>query len=1020
MPRRLSLSVVLCLLGVVQLMSPAGAVEIDKSLQDEFAGKDQEQFVRVLMVYDRPNILDPGDVSPQQKADPKKRRAAALAALKKKALLAQTNAASVLTDPALQSGVRNVYYLYLANAIVFEANRKAVDILADLPDAAILFHDQAYDLTADTRPGLNRASPTKNTAATDTVWSVKYINADQVWRELGYDGSGVVVAHIDTGVWLAHPDLAGRLWTNPGEIPDNGIDDDNNGYIDDVIGWDFGVGDNNPNDDSPGGGHGTHTAGNVCGDGTGGTLTGTAPGARLMVLKVWRADGSGGTLGTIWLAQQYAAENGARIITMSLGFSGGVAESFRRSDRYNANNLRDAGVVFFNSAGNDHFAQTPPVELTLTARIPAPWNGLAVPHSSTSGIISVGGTGYRSDVLYSNSSRGPAKWDDVEPWNDWPYDPGPGLIKPDVSAPGVNVNSTVIGGGYSGDTWSGTSMSCPHAAGVAALMLQKNPSLSPAGVDSLMELNAIDLGVVGKDNMFGAGRLDAFLIVSAVPADQQPDLTWTSVLPDPAGDSIIDPGRSNDMAFELRNASQVVAAVGVTASLAVVANPWVTVADPDGSFGDIPIGGQADNTGGVFSLAVAADAPQGYEFTMLLTVRAASGYEQTFDIAWSVGLPDWRTHDLGGIYLTITDQGSIGYLSQDQVEGAGLGLQDNGSNLFIGSFWAGTDVDYICNRDYDGLGSETHEWVVSDIDPNGRVRDLGALDSDQTFAAVFTDGGHASPKPLLVEQTTMAFGLPENDQFVILQYELTNNGPEPLPELFNGVFCDFDIGDSGANLGGTDSSRNLSYLYEDGGTYVGMALLGEADSAQNVTVINNPFYVYPTSAIEDGNKMRMLRGLISDPVGPTPDDWSALTSSVVSLDADGGQAIVAYALVIGEGLAAIQAAVDAANAAYDTTTPIDPDKPVKVFRLAQNAPNPFNPETEIKYIVPVEGQVDLAVYNLHGARVRTLVNEIMPAGEQSVLWDGRNEAGNRVPSGMYFYKYVSGGQSVAKKMTLIK
>ena len=114
-----------------------------------------------------------------------------------------------------------------------------------------------------------------------------------MWNELGFTGEGIIVGHIDSGIDLDHPDLSHRLWVNVDEIPGNGIDDDNNGYIDDINGWDFGDDDNNPNDDAAGAGHGTHTAGTVAGDGSGGTQTGVAPGAHLWGFKVLDATGSG-------------------------------------------------------------------------------------------------------------------------------------------------------------------------------------------------------------------------------------------------------------------------------------------------------------------------------------------------------------------------------------------------------------------------------------------------------------------------------------------------------------------------------------------------------------------------------------------------------------------------------------------------------------------------------------------------------------------------------------------------------
>jgi len=1020
MRRRSLLFAIVCLITTLVLPVAATAVEIDQDLRERFAAKQAGATVPVLMIFDQPISAAPDVLAKLDRASPAQRRAAVIADLKQKAHHTHRHAAAILTDPARQSQVSNIRYLYLANAIAFEADWNVVQDLGSLPAAATLFFDRTYDLTAATSRGVQTALSPATKAAVDTVWSTKYINADRVWHELGHIGEGIVVGHIDTGVWLTHPDLVDRLWVNAGEIPGNGIDDDGNGFIDDINGWDFGVGDNDPNDDSPTAGHGTHTAGTVAGDGTNGTLTGTAPGAIIMALKVWQADGSGGSLGMIWAAQQYAVENGARIITMSLAITGEIPAAFLRAERYNDANIRDIGVTFFNSAGNDHFLVNPPVELGLSARVPAPWSALGVPHSSTGGVIAVGGTGFKNNEVYANSSRGPAKWDDVEPWQDWPYNPGPGLIKPDIGAPGVWVNSTVIGGGYSGDTWSGTSMACPHAAGVAALMLSRNPSLSPAGIDSLMELHAIDLGVAGKDNLFGSGRLDAYDIVSAVPLVQNPDLVWVSVIPDFSGDGVLDPGSVSEIAIELRNASLQTVATNLTATMAVVANEYVTVADVNGSYPDLGSGVVGTNTGDPFGLNVAADAPQGFEFTMLLTVSANGSYDRTFDIPWYVGLPDWRTHDQGGMYLTVTDQGIIGYMSQSQTMGGGMGFQDSGSGIFLGSFWAGTDVTYICNRDYGGLGTEIFEWEVSDPTPNGRVRELDGTADGESFGAIFTDAGHASPKPLIVAQNSLTYGLPENNRFVILEYMLTNEGPEDLPALYNGVFCDFDLGDdSNVNLGGTDATRNLTYLNADDGTYMGIALLG-SELAQNLTVISNETYVYPTSAIDDGVKMKHLRGLISEPVGDVPGDWSALTSSVVSLDANGGQAMVAYALVVGPGLAEIQSAVDAANLAYGGTGP-DPEIPAKVLHLAQNTPNPFNPGTEISFTVATAGPVELAVYDLKGRLVRTLVSENRPVGEQApVVWNGRNDAGQTVPSGIYFYRLTSVGQTMARKMMLIR
>jgi subtilisin family serine protease len=1005
-------------LAVLAAAAPGFAMKIDPELAAALAGKDPQTRVQVLVIFDGENRVPGKILSDLDQSSPQVRRGQVLASLKTRMSVTANGAMAVLTNPAFSGDVANVRELYLAGAISFEGTAAVVNALNALPDNAVLFHDNmraTHDASQAAAPGGAKLMP----AATDTAWGVKWVNAHKVWSQLGFDGTGVIVGHIDTGVWLAHPDLAGGIWNNPGEIVGNGIDDDGNGFIDDFRGWDFGDNDNNPDDNSPTGGHGTHTAGTVIGDGTGTTLTGVAPGAKLIPIKVWNTAGSGGTLGMVWASEQYCVEMGARVITMSLGFPGAVPPSFMRAERDNCTNLRDAGVLLCNSAGNDHATYDPPIELGLTARVPAPWNPLAVPYSSTGGVLSVGGTAYKNNAVYSGSSWGPAKWNDVDPYNDWAYLPGAGLTKPDIAAPGVNVNSTTVGGGYSGDTWTGTSMSCPHVAGVAALMLQKNPSLSPAGLDSLMEQTALGLGAAGKDNVFGSGLVNALAAVQAVPAVQRPDISWTAVLPDPSADRVLDPGQVSPVAIELRNASHVVTGTSVSANLAVVANPWVTVADGTAVFPNLAVNnGTADNLADTFSLNVAAGAPQGYVFTMLLTVTADGGFQRTFDIEWYVGLPAFRTHNLGGIALTVTDQGIIGFMSDAGVEGEGMSYQGSASGLFLGSFWAGTDANYVCARDYSGTTPETFEWQVTAA-PNGRMRDLGVTGSDQTFQSVFSDAGHALPKPLKVEQTSMTFAMPDNDRFVILEYRLTNNGAAALPALYNGVYCDFDINDSAANFGNTDATRKLSYMYSAGGPYYGIALLGSTPTT-SMKIISNTTYVYPLATIDNGNRNRMMRGTMGVGTAATAGDWSAITASVANLPANGGQAIVAYALVHGSTLAELEQAVDAANTLYSPVAPVTGEVPVKVLHLAQNHPNPFNPATTIEYMVERDGPVRLEVFDMAGHRIRSLVDESLQAGTHSVTWDGLDDAGNQAASGTYFCRMTAAGETSARKMTLVK
>lgn len=1022
MSRRITLLSLALAAAALLAALPAAALDVDPGLQAALAAK-AGGTVPVLLLL--PGTADLEPLLPSLEGlTPSARRAAVIAALRDHAAVAEAPVRAALRAAAAAGRVEKVRSLYVANALLFEADAAAVAVLAADKAAGELRHDRSYDLISsvmDSRPADAAApAPAGESPLLANVWSIGWINADDAWA-LGYHGDGIVVGHIDSGVWLTHPDIANRLWTNPGEIAGNGLDDDFNGYVDDVHGYDFGDFDGNPNDDSASPGHGTHTAGTVAGDGTGGTSTGVAPGAQIMACKTSAADGSG-TLGAIWQSYQYVLENGARLITMSLGVPGVLDASLMRTERETCNVMRTAGITIFNSSGNDHGgANPPPNECGLTARVPAPWNAIdGTRYSSTGGVVAVGGTGYNSNTGYSASSRGPAKWDNVDPWNDWPYNPGVGLLKPDVSAPAVNVNSLVAPSGYSGNSWSGTSMACPHAAGVAALMLQKNPTLSPAGVDSILELSALDLGTVGKDNQFGAGRIDALAAVNMVPTTQMPQLSWSSFeILDATDDGVIDPGEAFDVVFTLDNTSALVGATSVSGALAVIAGGPVAVTDGAAVFGAIAAdGGSADNAADVFSLAADPGAAQGATFTMLLTVTAQNGYEVTFDAKFFVGLPEWRTHDAGHVLATVTDTGSLGFTSSDQTEGAGFGPA-GANGLYVGSFWGGASVSYVCNHDY-AEGGNVYDWRTVTA-PNGRMADLGTVYADQNYRGIYNDSGNVVPRSITVTQESFAFADAPNDDFVILRYTVHNGAATTLSNYYTGIFCDFDIDNSALNRGAVDASRRLTYMYPDGGgNHYGIALR-EPTTAKNLTLISNPSQVYPNGYITDTIKFRLLNATMSTSVTATADDWSALTSAGPVTIPAGADAVFLYALVWGESLADLQANTDAAMAVDLTgATPVADAGLPRAFALAQNAPNPFNPQTTIVFAVDRPSGVRLGVYDLQGRLVRTLADRVYAAGEHRVVWDGRDESGSEMPSGLYLYRLEDGRRTQTRKMVLVR
>lgn len=378
---------------------------------------------------------------------------------------------------------RSVRSLWIHNVVGVEIRPAAARELAARADVAYLHHDppRGEEVLVKTAP----------VAGTPTC-GVELIGAPDVWSSYGITGKKVVVGVIDTGLCRKHPDINAQLWTNPCEIKQNGIDDDQNGYVDDRRGWNFRDDNKDTKDDNS---HGSHVSGTVAGDGTSGTQAGVAPDAEIMILKFWNSFAGEQS---VWEAMQYGVDNGADVLTASLGWPHSFGPD-RATWRAVCENAISAGAVVIYAAGNEGCSD--------------PLDDVRTP-GDVPDVITVGAVDC-NDVKASFSSCGPVTWENVAPYNDHPYPPG--LTKPDVSAEGASTVSHDLCSGYK--TLAGTSMATPHVAGTAALLLEADPLLDHFGVKAILEGTAVDLGVSGKDNEFGSGRIDAFAAVTAALAN---------------------------------------------------------------------------------------------------------------------------------------------------------------------------------------------------------------------------------------------------------------------------------------------------------------------------------------------------------------------------------------------------------------------------------------------------------------------------------------------------------------------
>ncbi len=524
----------------------------------------------------------------------------------------QADLLTQLEGYARQGKVKNITPLWIVNAVYCEAVSDVVLKISEHPDVWFIQWDL---IPTENALGIAKQAPADITGGTfSREWHVKKVKADSVWFVYGYTGEGVVIGNIDTGCDYNHSDLAGHMWTDP-NYPYHG--------------WDF---ENNDNDPMDSNGHGTHTCGINAGDGTGGDTTGMAPKALIMACrtKTSLSQPLPDTIAenTVFNSMQFCVapplspENHAHVLSMSLGWLHSWNPR-RALWRQAVTNVAAAGLAYFIAAGNEG-SSSPPDNVRTPGDVPGPWKHPAEMAGGLGGAISIGATDSLDNYAYF-TSWGPVSWSNVPPYNDYAYPPG--LLKPDFSAPGVDVVSCRRGGGYV--SMSGTSMATPCAAGIAALMLQKNPNLLPEEIDSIMQYSVVPRGTPPKNNTYGTGRIDAMLCIQNTPLPFGVRF-YRAIVDDSAGgnnDRIINPGETINLPVWVKNRCDytVSNAIGVLSTLDTAG---IVILDSVKNFGIIPAGDTAYTGDAGYQFTVASTCTNGYVLKFTLTVSDQ-------DSAWS-------------------------------------------------------------------------------------------------------------------------------------------------------------------------------------------------------------------------------------------------------------------------------------------------------------------------------------------------------------------------------------------------
>jgi subtilisin family serine protease len=317
---------------------------------------------------------------------------------------------------------------------------------------------------------LRKITHTPNDPKLTSQYGLTKVQAEAAW-DISKGNSNIIVAIVDSGVDWAHEDLSANIWQN--DDPINGVDDDQNGFIDDIRGWDFGglngTPDNNPREDSPT--HGTHVAGIAAASTNNGVgIAGLGYNLTIMPVKTSRNDLGDDIIAYGYEGIIYAADNGAKIINCSWG-GFGYSNAEQEAIDYAVNK----GCVLVCAAGNDGISEV---------IYPAAYNG----------VLSVGNTN-QNDAKSASSNYGK----DL-----------------DVCAPGSGIYATWQEASSPYISISGTSMASPLVAGLAGLVVDKFPNYTPLQIIEQIRVNADNIDNLNTSyaNLLGSGRINAFKALS--------------------------------------------------------------------------------------------------------------------------------------------------------------------------------------------------------------------------------------------------------------------------------------------------------------------------------------------------------------------------------------------------------------------------------------------------------------------------------------------------------------------------
>ncbi|MCK5855862.1 MAG: S8 family peptidase [Bacteroidales bacterium] len=829
---------------------------------------------------------------------------------------------------------------------------------SDIPETSIINKLQKIGIFkyVEQRP-LNTLFYTPNDPKRGNQWYLDIIHAYDAWDvEMG--DTNVVVGVTDTGIDRVHEDLIDGIKYNY-QDPVDGIDNDNDGFLDNFCGWDVGNNDNNPQWGPIG--HGTFVSGFVSAvpdNGVG--IAGVGYNIKTLPVKI---DDTEGKLTRDYEGIVYAADKFCAVINCAWG--GPVFTQFGKDVVNYATFNRNVLVVA--ACGNSN---------SSVWMYPASYDI----------VLSVAATD-SLDVRWAQSSYG-------------------SMV--DMNAPGTFVYSTWPGNVYFSS--HGTSFSSPMVAAAAALVKSHYPWMNALQLGEQMRVSAdiIDTiaGNIPTKDFMGSGRLNMHkaLIDTTSPALRFENQIISFSTNDYSDTISI----SGDFINYLSPSSSALKATISTTS------PYLLILNSTFNIGQLPTNGIVNNNNNAFKIRILPSIPLGYQADIKVTY--SDGNYSGFEFVRIELNKDFINIDTNKIALTLTSNSRLGYNDDYQNQGVGMVYKGGRSMLSYGGLLVATSGNQVSDNIY---GQQGYDHDFKTIVPIKEI--LNPSQGDQAFFCEFNDDNASFSKlNIKVKQFSYAYNQAGKDQFVILEYHIFNLGNAPLTNLHTALFADFDIEKSSANKASHDPTHRLAYTYPtSGGKHAGLMILEgintniyniDNDGKNGSVRIYDDFYGF-----EKFQTMTQARDSAGYGNGG---DVSNMISAGPYTIAKNDSIVVSFAVLVGDHLHDLkQVAQEAYDTYYNTASISNQQEKEQSLYLYTGQPNPFSSKTKITIINDKKQNIQLSVYDNLGQLRKKWTENKLPKGTYHFIL---NAGELRLKSGVYHLVLSSSNEHYSRKLILIE